>query len=389
MHAQLFLCALLFGVDCANVLARPGSPTPSPMPQLSDIGKSWPDRRPLGRVIFAQVANISDTNLNGWNNGGPDAIGVSAFQQNILSLVNAAIANVISMHGQGVIIWDITGCGKTTPALWNESYLGDPRFLDPTSAGLTVSTTFRPYVPPTSPLGLNGIEPAMNAIADQVFASIRSADLKAGICLRAEKVYVNTTGDLDGQQGAYGDDQPIYGTTLNQLADLDAKLTYAYKRWGCRIFYVDSNACAQDIMLSQQNQLNPTESPAWIYTQLYLRHPDCVIFPEEHYNTSCTFAGPPVINDPPYQYERVASRYTELDYQWQSPFLQSDELAAVPDAFTLISVSNIGSSDPADSTNVIAALQNNRCILMANAWYDDPGIMLLNNWQVQAHVNGF
>jgi hypothetical protein len=52
-------------------------------------------------------------------------------------------------------------------------------------------------------------------------------------------------------------------------------------------------------------------------------------------------------------------------------------------------VSNIGSSDPADSTNVIAALQNNRCILMANAWYDDPGIMLLNNWQVQAHVNGF
>ena len=382
--SALFLCAILPPANYSN-----SSPSLKPPPQLGNIGKSWPDRRPMGRVIFAQVANIADRNLNGWNNGGPNTIGVSAFQQNIISLVNTAIANVISMHGQGIIIWDITGCGKTTMALWNESYLGDPRFLDPRGAGLTVATTYSPYVPPTSPLGMKGIEPAMNAIADQVFASIRSAGLKSGICLRAEKVYVNTNGDLDGSQGAYGDDQPIYGTTLNQLADLDAKLTYAYKRWGCRIFYVDSNACARDILLSQQNQLNPTEAPAWIYVQLYLRHPDCVIFTEEQYNTSCRSEGSPVINDPPYQYARVASRYTQLDNQWQSPFLQSDELAAVPDAFTLISVSNVGSSDPADSTKVIAALQNNRCILMANAWYDDPGIMLLKNWQVQAHVNGF
>src|ERR1700676_2720921 len=109
----------------ANVLASPSSyasssPTPTPKLWPGDIGKSWPDRRPMGRIIFAQVAKISGTNLNGGDNGGPINLGVSAFQQNILSWVNTAIGNVIRMHGQGIIIWDITGCGKTTLPLVNE-----------------------------------------------------------------------------------------------------------------------------------------------------------------------------------------------------------------------------------------------------------------------------
>src|ERR1700730_13857553 len=152
MHAIL-LTALLLNANCADVLASPASywhpsPSPTPNPKLrpGDIGKSWPDRRPMGRIIFAQVAKISDTNLNGWDNGGPNALGVSAFQQNILSWVNTAIGNVIRMHGQGIIIWDITGCGKTTLPLVNEAYLGDPRFLDARGAGLTSATAYSPYV---------------------------------------------------------------------------------------------------------------------------------------------------------------------------------------------------------------------------------------------------
>jgi hypothetical protein len=373
----LFIGALLISAPSA---------TPASTPQPGDIGKSWPDRRPMGRITLAQSEDISDSNLNGWVDCGPNAMGVAAFQQDILSRVNSAIANVIKMHGQGLIVWDITGCGKTASALPSEEYLGDPRFLDPKGSSLTVKTDYGPYVPPTSTLGLSGVEPAMNAIADQIFASIRSAGLNCGVCLRAEKVSVNANGDLDGSVSADG--QLVYDTVAQQLADLDAKLTYTYNRWGCRIFYVDSNVASQDVYSSQQAQNNPTWAPAWVYTQLNLRHPDCVIFPEEHYYGSFRFSNP-VIKDPAYQYERVASRYTELRNPWQGPFISSAESIVVPDSFTLICVTNMGSSDPADTPTVIAALKKNECIFLVDSWYDDPGITLVINWQIAAEVNGF
>jgi hypothetical protein len=345
-----------------------------------NIGTSWADRRPIGRIIFAQSENITPTNLNGWSNGGPNVMGVSAFQQDILSRVYTTLANVKLMGGQGVIIWDITGCGKTTWELGSGEYLGDPRFLNPNGSGLTVKTAYGPYVPPYSALGINGIEPAMDAIADLVFASIRNAGLTCGVALRAEKVSVNAHGQLDGTTTVDG--QSIYDTVANQLADLDAKLTYAYNRWGCRLFYVDSNAYSQDILTEQQNQLNPTEAAAYVYTQLHLRHPDCLICPEETYTGAFVF--PPLIKDPAFQYDRVTARYSELRSPWTCPFVGYNETSVVPDTFTLISASDMGTSDPADTLSVIAALKANQCILMANAWYNDPGITLIINWQIDA-----
>ncbi|MBV9275354.1 MAG: hypothetical protein JO333_15765 [Verrucomicrobia bacterium] len=350
-----------------------------------NIGTSWPDRRPIGRIIFAAPTHITPANINGWENGGPKVIGAVAFRQDILARVSTSIANVKKMRGQGIIIWDITGCGKTSWKLPHEQYLGDPRFLDPKGSGLTVKTAYGPYVPPGSALGIRGIEQSMNSIANKIFASIRSAGLACGVAIRAEKVSVNSEGQLDG---SVNDGELIYDTVTHQLADLDAKLVYAYNRWGCRIFYVDSNAASQELISAQQMQCNPTWAPAWLYTELHRRHPDCVIFPEEIYTGSFKFSSAG-INDPAYQYERAASRYTELRNQWQSPFVGSNETAAVPDTFTLICASNIGSSDPADTPKIIAALQAHRCILMADVWHNDPGITLIKIWQTDAGVNGF
>jgi hypothetical protein len=367
----------LLGAGIALMILCSNFVSAAPIRTPGNIGKSWPNRRPMGRLIFAQVENSSPSNLNGWLNGGPTVLGVAAFQADILSMVNHCISNVIRMHGQGIIIWDITGCGKTTSSLGDEEYLGDPRFLDPRGSGLTVKTAYGPYVPLNSALGINGIERFMNSIADRIFASIRSAGLTCGVALRAEKVSVNSKGQLDG---SVNDGQLIYDTVRHQLADLDAKLVYAYKRWGCRIFYVDSNAYSQDILTEQQNQLNPTEAAAYVYTQLHLRHPDCLICPEETYTGA--FAFPPLINDPAFQYDRVTARYSELRSPWTYPFVGYNETSVVPDTFTLISASDMGTSDPADTPSVIAALKANQCILMADAWYDDPAITLINNWRV-------
>ena len=386
---SILVAALSAAVVSSGLCGNSPNPTPTPRPKNANIGSTWTDRRPIGRIIFAQRAKATATNLNGWNNGGPGTIGVAAFQADIMALVNNAISNTLSLNGQGIIIWDITGDGCTNLALSDEYYLGDPRFLSPVSAALTVPNSYNPFVAPTSKLGIDGIEPAMNAIADEVFAAIRSAGLKCGVALRAEKVYVNSNGDLDGSGGVTGEDQVSYDTILNQLADLDAKLSYAYNRWGCRMFYVDSNAASNDVLASLRAELDPTWSPAWLYTQLRSLHPDCVLFPEEHFNGAFTYSGPYSINDPAYQYERMASRYTELDNQWQSPFIDSGDLAAVPDSFTLISCANMGTSDPADTPNVVYALQHNQAILMADVWWNDPSITLVRNWQAQAAAKAF
>lgn len=487
----------------------------------------------------------------------------------------------MSIGGQGIIIWDITGSGSTNFSTGHESYLGDPRFLNPVSSGLTVSTAYSPFVPPASALGINGIEPAMEAIADSLFTSIRNSGLKCGVALRAQKVNVDGSGNLV-PSGTLGSHQPNYNTIANQLADLDAKITYAYNRWGCRMFYVDSNAPSNDVYSALQLATIQTTTPAYVYTQLAIRHPDCLIIPEQYFNSafsydhtiqsnethtnsssltnafsvpniagnqlvvmfwvdagnatvssfsdsvgntyslvvtaagggaanlscwmyfcsSClsgtntvtavvnssngfmamtvmelggilaldqhsagagigtamssgaitttsaneiiisylvpnnsissmevgwqstiytpfgegleyitststgTFTGTATqtsssswvaivasfstqaggtFSDTAYQYEKVASRYASINpVSSSSPYLTSPELTAVPDAFTVISCSNLSSPDPTDATAVVAAVKAKQAILMADVWYSDPSIGLVSSWMSMA-----
>ena len=125
-----------------------------------------------------------------------------------------------------------------------------------------------------------------------------------------------------------------------------------------------------------------------MYTQLRLRHPDCLICPEAWYGGAFQFPSLG-INDPSHQYERVGARYTELREPWQGPFISADEAAAVPSAFTLINVADRGTSDPTNRDKVVNALKKRQCILLSNAWFKDDGITLVINFQKAAHVNGF
>jgi hypothetical protein len=269
----------------------------------------------------------------------------------------------------------------------------------------------------------------MNAIVDQVFYNIRAAGLIPGVGLRAEIVGANANGDLYSQPPGV-DDEAVYVTTLQQLADLDAKLTYAYQRWGCRIFYVDSNICSAQntdgVYEALGQQHNPHYTPAWVYAQLRLRHPDCLICPEEWYVGPFAYSGNGLsINDAAYQYSHAVCRYTSLGNTWMSPLLLSaaqahsknqsvnaSEHDTVPSAFTLICTSigspggvtfdgggNVtgfnavyqGSIDSSITpSGVIAALQNRQCILLiGNAWDGGSNDLKLALWlQQQAHVNG-
>jgi hypothetical protein len=422
-----------------------------------EIGNDWTDRRPIGQLILTDNGGSynNPNNLNSWNHNLITAPGVNAaqFQADVLAAFNTAIQRTKEVHGQGIIVWDVQGVGMTANSHHAQWYLGDPRFLNPARAGLTTQTAYAPYVIPTSTLGQQGVEPAMDQIVDQCFAAIRNAGLIPGVCLRAEKAHVTTSpetfkdpsdnvtsgypdvfytqvltsdvghlpytvpaGELNPDPAVYanqtnGDDQVFYDTTANQLADLDAKLTYAYNRWGCRIFYVDSNANAVDV----QPSMNPDFAPAYIYTQLRQRHPDCLICPEEFFTNPVQISGLSGginINDPSYQYERVTCRYTELRNPWMSPILGSDEIQNVRSTFDLVLLSDAvktdtqtgdpstgyvvgvyenrsGTADPTLKANLVNQLQQNQTILLFECWYQSPGYWAAKWLQEAAHVNGF
>lgn len=337
------------------------------------IWQGWVDRRPIGQEILADPSKQTASNPNGWWDGGPGTVGVSQFQADVLAREQKTAQNIVGANGQGVIIWDITGTGQ------GNQYLGDPRYLSPVNAGLKVPVALR-----------KGVEPAMNSIADRVFATYRNLGLSVGICIRAQQVVFNSSGRLTGVVE--------YDTTPHQLADLDAKITYAHNRWGCRIFYVDSNQAAADIWpVNSQYRTRDGTTPAGVYTTLRNRHPDCLICPEQAFVNA--YSNPNFsINDPYAQYYQVTAPYRELrrvrygdENDWIMP--SPDYLSAAPGAFYLVNTASGNGSTATqlfkDNRALLVQAVRQGDILMFEAWYGSEETPLIGPIYHEAGVSGF
>lgn len=337
------------------------------------IWQGWVDRRPIGQEILADPSKQTASNPNGWWDGGPGTVGISQFQADVLAREKKTAQSIVAANGQGVIIWDITGTGQ------GNQYLGDPRYLSPVYAGLRVPVALR-----------KGVEPAMNAIADRVFSTYRNLGLTVGICIRAQQVVFNSSGRLTGVVE--------YDTTPHQLADLDAKITYAHNRWGCRIFYVDSNQAAGDIWpFNSQYRTRDGTTPASVYTTLHNRHPDCLICPEQHFSDK--YFNPNLgINDPFAQYLKVTAPYAELrraqyDHNGSSFLLSSDEASTVGHGFFLVNTAS-GNGFSAtqlfsDNHALLVQAVSQGDILMFEAWYNSEETPLIGPIYQAAGVPGF
>ncbi len=69
----------------------------------------------------------------------------------------------------------------------------------------------------------------MDTAADEFFKKFLDAGLRTGICIRPSKIISNLKGGWQHQQ------------TEDHVGDLADKIAYAKKRWGCSIFYMDTN----------------------------------------------------------------------------------------------------------------------------------------------------
>jgi hypothetical protein len=169
----------------------------------------WPDRRPIGTIHLATSddPHHSITNSAGWllDPTGIDVTSVfgrAAFKARILKYADDSIAILKDNNSQGIIVWDIEG-----EAHGNVVYYGDPRQI-------------------------GKLAPEMDAIADEFFKKFTAAGLKTGVCIRPQDL-VNVGASNISQNELSGQDEIV------KL--LLSKVEYAYKRWGCTLFYVDSN----------------------------------------------------------------------------------------------------------------------------------------------------
>ena len=208
---------------------------------------NWPDRRPIGAIFMARDNTKWKTNPRGWFNDEKIDVtaeeGRKAFRERALKFADTSVAEVKKTGGQGVIVWDIEGA-QMPHAI---TYLGDPRVL-PQEA------------------------PEMDTVADEFFRKFTDAGLKTGVCIRPSKVIPDGKGGWKHQQVA------------DHVADMADKIAYVKKRWGCTIFYMDTN-----VKWPLRGPEDPTrgmwQGEARLLScadirELCRRHPGVFIFPE-------------------------------------------------------------------------------------------------------------
>ncbi len=210
----------------------------------------WPDRRPIATVFLCNSAWGLPKNPRGWFQGDKDvdvtmAEGLEKFAAKLMAYADNCVARMKKMNAQGVIVWDIEG--EEMPHMI--SYIGDPRVLPKTA-------------------------PEMDRFADVFMKKFSDAGFKLGVTIRPTEVY---------QPGVAGKLAWYHRLVRDPVALMSAKIKYAQKRWGCTIFYLDSNVFGNDMISEEQRKelrFIPWIMPITMLGKLAALHPDCLIIPE-------------------------------------------------------------------------------------------------------------
>jgi hypothetical protein len=271
----------------------------------------WTDRRPIGKIFIASTGNGPDqmvTNPNRWFMNAKDVNvstdeGKDAFRERLLKFADGAVAALKQLGAQGGITWDPEG--QRT----GHTYYGDPRIIPDIAPEMEYRGKYD------------------QATVDAYFRKFKEAGLRFGICIRPQRV---------SRKDKYWVQEELKSQT-DMLVELEAKISYAQKRWGCTLFYIDSDYAVT----------------AWLYRDLQARHPDVLLIPEWE---------------------------TPLHYAYTAP-LQSFSHFGIRDAQTPPSIRDVYPkafcvtfADGAKAANAAAqaALQagvHGGDVLMVNAWY--------------------
>ncbi len=314
--------------DHLHLSLRVGPPGPAPDDLAADVYRryaaafpfhlSWPDRRPIGYLNLCTTVphSAGGKNPRGWFNNDPTVDvttpeGRQSLQTRLLALADHSIPILKATNAQGVIIWDIEG--QEYPHAM--SYVGDPRHLP------------------------QEVDP----VADRFFQKFREAGLRVGVCLRPQKPMKTIYGDVAEQMQVTDD-----------FYNLNDKIAYAKKRWGCTLFYVDSNVHFEPGSSPNDGDAY-TLLPAKLFQDTAAANPDVLLIPEQQTTRYYAYA-------PPYDELRQGVAATPEVVR-----------RVYPGAFTVISVATDTSGGPLDTrrAELIDSVRRGD-ILLFRAWYETP-----------------
>lgn len=231
----------------------------------------WKDRRPIGMIFVASgyEGHKSATNPRGYFSDKTidvfSAEGKERFKKIALDHAKRCVNVLKSINAQGMIVWNIEGEENPHPI----TYIGDPRML-------------------------KLLGPEMDEIADEFFKIFRDAGLRTGVCIRPTQVYFDEkdkkwkhgTGSHGPMRNPLNDDfSEIWPKDLPWwqffpiVERLSRKIEYAKKRWGCTLFYMDTNGIFAPIG-EKVSQFEWILLWSEVYRELRNRHPDVLIIPE-------------------------------------------------------------------------------------------------------------
>jgi hypothetical protein len=254
-----------------------GTPVTTPVTVAEAVFKSrlyqetnqplnWPDRRPIGSIFVTKSGGATESNPKAlfWDDN-LDASDPEAVRSRAMSFAARSIEALEALDAQGMIVWDVEGSDLPI------TYVGDPRM---------------------TPI----LNPAMDAVADEFFQVFTDAGFKVGVTLRPTQAYFDEsrnewrhgTGSHGGPgrnplNESYDDIWPegvSWWRFFPTVERFDRKIQYAKDRWGCTIFYIDTN-----VEFRMMDALGPGNSKsillsATVFRELRERHPDVLIIPE-------------------------------------------------------------------------------------------------------------
>jgi len=277
----------------------------------------WKDRRPIGTLFLANPYTGWKTNPRGYLPGkGKDndvttEQGLQEFGAALMAYADKSVEILKEANAQGVIIWDLEGAEHYHPI----TYIAQPDKLAQ-------------------------IAPEMERFADAFFKKFREAGLKTGVTIRPTEVVPDPK-----RPGKW-----THIEVKDPVKLMDDKITYAKKRWGCTIFYLDSNVFGNDWLTPEQKKELKVDwtMPTTMLADLMKKHPDILIIPEWSRWQDYRYAAP---------YSSV-----NLGQTTTSPILR----AIYPDAFRVMSIST-RALEQNWQTYLQGAMAGD--VFLFNAWY--------------------
>ena len=276
----------------------------------------WSDRRAIGTVFLSNGQNsASPTNPRGWlNDPLLDTVspaGRAVFHQQMLAKADYIISNLQQMNAQGMIFWDVEG-----EEYGNITYAGDPRRI-------------------------GDLAPEMDTVADRFFAKFLAAGLRTGVCIRPSRIVPGFPGT------GHVWDHDNYG--FDVLANLSDKIAYAKNRWGCTLFYMDTNV---EYAYDNAGDFTARLLRAPLLRDLRRLHPDALIIPELPATQYWVSTAP---------YREVRGGFTATPARVRHVY---------PGAFTVIEPKDCDWA--ANHTALVSAVQSGD-ILLFRSWFADAG----------------